>query len=97
VEPATLASLRDLAAEIGAELWMSCRVHREGPQAAPGHLPPPADRFEELVDLAFRLDAHEAKVRLRVLKDGAQLVDRDLKVVLDPETLVLVTGVGARG
>jgi hypothetical protein len=96
VERAALEALRAIAADIGAELWMSCRIHREGPQAAPGHLPPPADRFEDLVDLAFRLDHHEAKVRLRVLTDRQQVVDRDLNILLDPETLVLVTGVSAR-
>jgi len=37
----TVAELRALAGEVGAELWMACRTHRDGPQAEPGHLPPP--------------------------------------------------------
>jgi len=88
--------VRGLAEELGAELWMSCRVHRDGPKAQPGHLPPPADRFEDLVDLAFSLEAHETKIRLRVLKDRQRMLERDLNVLLDPETQLLVTGVGAR-
>jgi hypothetical protein len=92
----TVAELRTIAGEAGAELWMACRTHRDGPQAAPGHLPPPADAFEEHVDLAFRLDPHDAKIRLHVVKDNQQAVNKDLNILLDPQTLLLVTGVGGR-
>jgi hypothetical protein len=96
IDPATVAGLRELAAQTGAELWMACRTHREGPKGEPGHLPPPADRFEDSVDLAFRLDPYDAKVRLHVLKDNDQMVGQDLNILLDPQTLLLTTGVGAR-
>jgi hypothetical protein len=92
----TVAELRALAGEAGAELWMACRTHRDGPQAEPGHLPPPADAFEQHVDLAFRLDPHDAKIRLHVVKDQQQTVDEALNILLDPQTLLLVTGVGGR-
>jgi hypothetical protein len=92
----TVVALKAIATERDAELWMACRTHRDGPQAAVGHLPPPADRFEELVDLAFRLDARESKVRLHVLKDRSAMLDRDLNIVLDPESLLLVTGVAPK-
>ena len=88
----TVGALKRLAASSGAELWMACRTHREGPQGEPGHLPPPADRFEDLVDLAFRLDPHEARVRLHVLKDRQHMVDQDLAVQLDPHTMLLTLG-----
>jgi hypothetical protein len=88
--------LRALAAEVGAELWMACRTHREGPQGVPGHLPPPADAFEEHVDVAFRLEPSDAKIRLQVLKNKDQMLSEDLNILLDPQTLLLVTGVGAR-
>lgn len=93
-EPATVAVIKEMAAEVGAELWMACRTHRAGPQAEPGHLPPPADRFEDLVDLAFRLDSHDAKVRLHVLKDRQQMLDQDLHILLDPQTMILTYGFG---
>jgi len=96
IDPATVAGLRALAADTGAELWLACRTHREGPQGEPGHLPPPADRFEDSVDLAFRLDPQNAKIRLRVLKDNEEVIDKDLNILLDPQTLLLTTGVGAR-
>ncbi len=96
IDPATVAGLRALAADTGAELWLACRTHREGPQGEPGHLPPPADRFEDSVDLAFRLDPQNAKIRLRVLKDNEEVIDKDLNILLDPQTLLLTTGVGAK-
>jgi hypothetical protein len=91
-----VAELRALAAEVGAELWMACRTHRDGPQARPGHLPPPADAFEEHVDLAFRLEPLDAKVRLQVLKDRQQMVEKNLNILLDTKTLLITTGVGAK-
>ena len=96
LEPAMVGELRRVAGEIGAELWMACRTHRDGPKAEPGHLPPPADRFEEHVDLAFRLDPQNAKVRLHVVKDRQEMVGRDLNVVLDPRSLLLESGIATR-
>jgi hypothetical protein len=94
-EPATIETAKNLAAAAGAELWMACRTHREKP-GAEGHLPPPADRFEHLVDIAFRLDPENAKIRLHVVKDRQGMLGKDLNVVLDPKTLLLDTGVGAK-
>lgn len=88
----TVEALKRLAASSSAELWMACRTHREGPQGEPGHLPPPADRFEDLVDVAFRLDPTEARVRLHLLKDRQHMVDQDLAVQLDPHTMLLTLG-----
>lgn len=96
VEREAVQALRSLAIGADAELWMPCRIHREGPQAQPGHLPPPADRFEDLVDLAIRLDPCESKIRLHLLKDGESMVERDLNLLLDAETHLLVPGAGAR-
>jgi hypothetical protein len=96
VERETVVDLKSIATEQAAELWMACRTHRDGPTAKPGHLPPPADRIEELVDLAFRLDQHQAKVRLHVVKDRHEMLDKDLNILLDPESLLLVTGVAPK-
>lgn len=95
VDPEAVAAIKEAAGEIGAELWMTCHIHRDGPKAEAGHLPPPADRIEELTDLAFRLDSHDAKVRLHVLKDQKQMLDEDLHILLDPQSLLLTVGLGA--
>ena len=94
VDPEAVAAVKALADEIGAELWMTCNTRREAP-ALPGHLPPPADRLEDFTDLAFSLDSHDAKVRLHVLKDHKQMLDEDLHILLDPQSLLLTVGLGA--
>lgn len=94
VDPETVSSIKALAEEMGAELWMTCKTRREGPQGEPGHLPPPADALEDLVDLALRLDPHESKIRLHVLKDRNRMIDEDLHLVLDPQTMLVSVGFG---
>ncbi len=94
VDPEAVAAVKAMAAELDAELWMTCHTHRQD-RAVPGHLPPPADRLEDLTDLAFRLDSHDAKVRLHVLKDQQQMLDEDLHILLDPQSLLLTVGLGS--
>ena len=95
-DPAIIEAAKKMAGDVGAELWMACRTHRDGPAAAEGHLPAPADRFEDLVDTAFRLDPQDAKVRLHVAKDRNKMLAQDLNLVLDPRTLLLETGIGVK-
>ena len=94
-DPKVIEAAKKMASDIGAELWMACRTHRDEPATA-GHLPPPANRFEHLVDTAFSLDPQDTKVRLKVAKDGKKMLARDLNVVLDPTTLLLDTGIAAK-
>jgi len=92
IEVETVTAIKAVAKEAGAELWMACQTFREGPQAEPGHLPPPADRFEADVDLAFRLVSQDSKVRLQVLKDHGKFLGEDLHILLDPKTQLVTVG-----
>ncbi len=94
IEPEKVEAIKAMADEVGAELWMTCQTHRDEPAEA-GHLPPPANRLEALTDLAFRLDSYDAKIRLHVLKDHKQMLDEDLHIMLDPQTMLLGFGAGA--
>ncbi len=87
-----IESVKAVVEEFGAELWMACQTFREGPQAEAGHLPPPADQFEDQVDLAFQLISQDRKVRLHVLKDGSEMLDEDLHILLDPKTQLVTVG-----
>lgn len=95
IDPEMISDTKALAKEIGAELWVACQRFREGPQGEPGHLPPPADQFEDDVDLAFRLDSHDSKVRLHVIKDRDKMLDEDLHILLDPQTQLVTIGFGS--
>ena len=93
-DPATIERIKALAGEIGAELWLACQTYRDAP-TKPGHLPPPADQFEDLVDLAFRLDGHDGKMRVHVLKDQNKMLNEDLHVILDPQTNLINVSFGS--
>jgi hypothetical protein len=84
-----IEDIKSMAAEARAELWMSCRVHRDGPAPQPGHLPFPAEGIEDLVDLAFRLVHEEGRMRLVVLKDRGRVLERGTNLLLDPTSMLL--------
>ncbi len=81
-DPRGRQAARDRRRGIGAELWMACRL-TETARRQPGHCA--AMIAEHLVDTAFRLDPQDKKVRLHVVKDGQQMLARDLNVLLDPQ------------
>ena len=85
---ATVEDLKRIAAQYEAELWLSCRVHRDAPPQ-PGHLPYPADGIEDLVDLGFRLIHDEGRMRLFVLKDKEHFLERGTNILLDPKSMLL--------
>ena len=89
LKPETIEALRVIAGEVGAEMWMAFRTHRDDPKPAPGHLPAGAHAFEDFVDLAFSLDPHDNRIRLHVIKDQDQVVNKDLNILLNPKTLLL--------
>ena len=90
-----IEKVKAVVRDCDAELWMACQTHREGPKAEAGHLPPPADQFQDQVDLAFQLGSENRKVRLHVLKDGTEMLDEGLHILLDPRTQLVTVGSGA--
>lgn len=93
LKPETIDGLRTIAGEIGAEMWMAFRTHRDDPAPEPGHLPAGARPFEESVDLAFSLDPHKNRIRLHVIRDQDQVINKDLNILLNPKTLLLRSGI----
>ena len=94
VNAETTAALKDLAKDVGAELWMACQIFRDDMEGEDGHLPSPVDQIQDLTDLAFRLDAQDNKIRLHVMKDRDQMLNEDLHIVLDPQTNLVTVGLG---
>ena len=94
IDPETFVAIKELAREIGAEVWLACQVFRDAPETGEGHLPHPANQFEEHIDLAFRLVSQESKVRLHVLKDRGEMLHEDLHILLDPQTQLVTVGLG---
>ncbi len=93
LKPEMIEALRAIAGEVGAEMWMAFRTHRDDPKPEAGRLPVGTEGFEDCVDLAFSLDPHGNRVRLHVIKDQDQVVGKDLNILLNPKTLLLKSGV----
>jgi hypothetical protein len=78
--------LRSLAREIGAEIWLESSSEQERSVA----VSPGIRSFEELVSVILALEPGDEVVNLRVIKDHANPDVSQLRVSLDPKTLLLV-------
>ena len=84
-----LAALRELAKSAEAELWISGTVHREDAVDERG-IPEPAARVADAFDIILRM-AHDGKaVHIGLLKDHDSPKVSDLKLALDPKTMLLI-------
>jgi hypothetical protein len=84
-----MAELRALAVETDAELWMSAVTHREAVMNERG-VPEPVAHLQGDIDVILRM-AHDMKaVHVSLLKDHDNPEVSDLKLALDPTTMLLV-------
>jgi hypothetical protein len=83
-----LETMRAIAVDAGAELWMSATTHREAVMNENG-VPEPVAHIEQAVDVILRM-AHDTKaVHVSLLKDHDAKEVSPLKLALDPTTLLL--------
>ncbi len=85
-----LRGIKAVAAEIGAELWMTARTHREGTQAQAKEIPPPCATHAESIDVALCLEPQGTLVRIGLLKDHENDTPTDTPLLFDPDTMRLV-------
>lgn len=86
VQREEIEELRDLAAELPAEVWISAPLKEEGPAEPPEWLA----RLESAVSVVLTLEPHRDTVALRAIKDHDNQDLTQLHVALDPRTLLLV-------
>jgi hypothetical protein len=86
-----LAELRNVAREINSELWMSAVTHRESSKNERG-IPEPLARLEAGIDVILAMHQTGSVVHLSLLKDHDNPDVSDVRVALDPTTLLLVQG-----
>ena len=84
-----LAELRKVAQEIDGELWMSAVTHRESSKNERG-IPEPLARLEAAFDVILGMDQTGSRVCLSLLKDHDNPDVSDVRVALDPTTLLLI-------
>jgi hypothetical protein len=84
-----LAELRSVAREINSELWMSAVTHRDSPRNERG-IPEPLARLEAGIDVILAMHQTGSVVHLSLLKDHDNPDVSDVRVALDPTTLLLI-------
>jgi hypothetical protein len=86
---ADLQGLREVAGEIEVEIWMSASTTRTASSDDRG-IPEPVAHVSQAVDVVLRM-AHDGKnVHISLLKDHDNPKVSELKLALDPTTLLLV-------
>jgi hypothetical protein len=80
-----VAELKDLARELGAEIWLSVATSEEEIDG----IPPAVERIDDLVGVVLALEPAGDGVALRALKDHDNPDLTELHVSLDPRTLLL--------
>lgn len=84
-----LEALRGIARERNAELWMSAIMHRDSERDERG-IPDPVARLESGIDVILTM-AHDGEdVQVGLHKDHDNPCVSDLKLALDPTTMLLV-------
>jgi len=84
-----VAELKRVAAEAGAELWITALTSRALTGAHPTSLPPAVEDFDDLIDLAIFLEPRGRQTTVRVLHDTVGPPAGDLYVVLDRTATVI--------
>lgn len=80
------AALKELAVELGAEVWIEAASSEEHV----GQIPPAVAALDDLISVVLVLEPKAEVARLRALKDHENPDLTDLHVSLDPHTLLLV-------
>jgi len=86
---AEMEALREIAAECAAELWMSAVTHRESGTDDRG-VPEPVARVAAHIDVILKMAYDARVVRIGLLKDHDNPNVSDLRLALDPTTMLLI-------
>jgi hypothetical protein len=78
--------LKELAATVNAELWMTAQTQRAVTTEHPTGVTPPCDGCAELIDLAIFLEPEGSEVSVRLLKDHGEKPS-ETHLVLHPDTM----------
>lgn len=84
-----LEGVQRLARQWDAEIWTSSLVHREGQDHDARGVPLAMAKLDRFLALIVLLESRGDHVRVRLLKDHDRAVPADLRMELDPATLML--------
>jgi hypothetical protein len=88
-EPWEMDGVRRLARQWDAEIWTSCNTHREGQEVDAQGVPLCVVRFLDWLSVIINLQPSAEHIRVRVVKDHDRSEPPELRMELDPTTLLL--------
>ena len=83
----TLNRLKDVSRDIGAPIWMTAKTSRDQSGLHPQEIPPPCDKFVDLLDVVIFLDPVESLIKPRLLKAFGKEPLAEMKFKLSPNTM----------
>ncbi len=87
--PADLRQFRDFAGRLGLEVWFSASLRGEGPLFDEKGIPVALKDYLDVIDVLISLQHHGDHVHLSLVKDHDRLAPKDLRLKLDPTTLLI--------
>jgi len=84
-----LDALHDIVRAADAELWMSAVIHRDS-KRDPRGVPEPLDRVSSSLDVILEMAHDGDRIQVGLLKDHDNPNVSELKLALDPTTMLLV-------
>ena len=86
-----ISLLKELAATVDAELWMSAQTHRATTTDHPQKITPPCDVCAELIDLALFLEPEGTEVGIRLLKEHDNPQPLETHLLLHADTMQIAS------
>jgi hypothetical protein len=81
--------IRKLAGQWNAEIWTSGLLHREGQELDARGIPLEVARYDADLDVVLRLATEHGRINLKVLKEHGSAEPAQVRMELDPTTLLL--------
>lgn len=88
--PAELVLFKKFAGRVGARIWFSASLRGEGPLYDERDVPRLLRDFLDIIDVLLTLQHHGDHVHLTLVKDRDKLAARNLRLRLDPRSLLIV-------
>ncbi len=94
--PDDLGKFRELAGRLGLEVWFSASLKREDPLFDERGIPFELRDYLGVIDVLISLQLHGDHVHFSLVKDHEKLAPKDLRLRLDPTTLLIAKDVRNR-
>jgi len=94
--PGDIRMFREFAGRLGLEVWFSASLKGEEPLFDDRGIPRELEGFLGVIDVLISLQHHGDHVHFNLVQDHGRLAPKDLRLMLDPTTLLIAKDVRTR-